>query len=99
MTKSIIRLIIVIYYYHYIIFYYYVILITLYSLFYFYFQGRRGFYKRRRETTAKTRVPTEGMATVRIPGELTSRSGGGHHIRVRHIAVYRDILSGNVARV
>jgi len=77
---------------------------TLYSIFYlcfiyFYFQGRRGFYKRRRETTAKTRVSTEGVATVRISGEFTSRSGGGHHIRVRHIAVHRNILFGNVARV
>lgn len=68
-------------------------------MFPFVFQGRRGFYKRRRETTAKTRVPTEGMAAVRVPGELAGRPGGGHHIRVRHTAVHCDILPGNVAGV
>lgn len=39
------------------------------------------------------------MAAVRVPGELSSRPGGGHHIRVRHTAVHRYILPGNVARV
>lgn len=39
------------------------------------------------------------MAAVRVPGELASRPGGGHHIRVRHTAVHCDILPGNVAGV
>lgn len=66
---------------------------------YFRFQGRRGFYKRRRETTAKARVPAKSVAAVRVSGKLSSGPGGGHHICVRHTAVHRYILPGNVARV
>lgn len=39
------------------------------------------------------------MAAVRVPGELAGRPGRGHHLGVRHTAVHRHLLPGNVAGV
>lgn len=39
------------------------------------------------------------MATFRIPGEFTGGQSGGDHLRVRHLAVDCDLLSGDAARV
>lgn len=39
------------------------------------------------------------QVTVRIPGELTSRACGGHHLRGRDPALDCHLLPRNVARV
>lgn len=62
-------------------------------------QGGRGVHQRGGEAAANARVPAQGVAAVRVPGEFAGRQSRRHHLSVRHPSVHRHILPRDAAGV